>query len=250
MRKILVDLETGCWEWQGALDAAGYGRAHDHEAYQNGVRQTMAAHRLAWRLFKGPIPAGMLACHRCDNPRCANPEHVFLGTYQDNNRDISEKGRHRNGQKTHCKHGHAFTPENTGMQTNGGRYCRTCNAAGGRARSKARTAARQAARPPKTLCRFGRHPWIPENIMVVQRADRGPTKECRLCHNESTVRRYWRKKHGDDRDSNRQPGKRPGNKTDPAGGAVCPVLDSGQQMAEWREDNDLAQLPLFRSKEV
>jgi hypothetical protein len=113
MRKILVDLETGCWEWQGALDAAGYGRAHDHEAYQNGVRQTMAAHRLAWRLFKGPIPAGMLACHRCDNPRCANPEHVFLGTYQDNNRDISEKGRHRNGQKTHCKHGHAFTPENT-----------------------------------------------------------------------------------------------------------------------------------------
>ncbi|MGH7022786.1 MAG: HNH endonuclease signature motif containing protein [Caulobacteraceae bacterium] len=83
--RTVVDPETGCHLWTGTLTPGGYGRVH------------VAAHRLAWQLANGPIPAGMLVLHRCDNPRCCNPEHLFLGTAQDNMTDKVRKGRTRNG---------------------------------------------------------------------------------------------------------------------------------------------------------
>jgi len=88
-----VTTSTGCWEWQGSRHARGYGRIGSRVA---GVR---AAHRAMWILKHGEIPNGMLVCHRCDNPPCINPDHLFLGTDLDNAKDRQAKRRGRNGLK-------------------------------------------------------------------------------------------------------------------------------------------------------
>lgn len=84
-----VDSKTnpdGCWPWAGATNPKGYGRV--------GVGQIVyLPHRIAWFLKNGTIPKGMSVCHRCDNPRCCNPSHLFCGTIADNNRDMDKKGR-------------------------------------------------------------------------------------------------------------------------------------------------------------
>ncbi len=74
-----------CWEWTASRTWQGYG------IFRNPAGAT--AHRLAWTLENGPIPDGMCVCHRCDNPPCQNPAHLFIGTVADNNRDRHAKGR-------------------------------------------------------------------------------------------------------------------------------------------------------------
>lgn len=76
-----------CMEWTGPKRPDGYGRLW----FEN---KPWDAHRLAWHFAKGPIPEGMFVCHRCDNPGCYNPAHLFLGTAKDNTRDSLTKGRH------------------------------------------------------------------------------------------------------------------------------------------------------------
>ncbi len=75
-----------CWIWTGRKTSQGYGRLG--ERYAN-------IHRLSWQIHNGNIPDGLCVLHRCDNPPCVNPAHLFLGTYTDNARDMVSKGRNR-----------------------------------------------------------------------------------------------------------------------------------------------------------
>lgn len=79
-------IEGECWVWDGWRLPSGYGTLRFG-------RRTVLAHRLAWVTWVGPIPAGMQVCHRCDNPPCINPAHLFVGTQTDNLLDMSAKGR-------------------------------------------------------------------------------------------------------------------------------------------------------------
>lgn len=79
----------GCWPWMGALQHYGYGKI------RHGGK-TIGAHRASYLLHMGTIPRGLEVLHRCDNPRCVNPDHLFVGTQANNNKDMFSKGRNRN----------------------------------------------------------------------------------------------------------------------------------------------------------
>lgn len=100
--RIAKDPVTGCWNWTGKIAHNGYGVG------RNDVR----SHRFAYEMLVGPIPEGLCIDHLCRNKACCNPEHLEVVTLGENVlRGNSIPAR--NARKTHCKHGHEFTPENT-----------------------------------------------------------------------------------------------------------------------------------------
>lgn len=87
--------ETGCLEFMGArTDRGGYGKAVIGSR-RDGSRRIVRVSRLAWITMHGEIPDGQIVCHRCDNPPCFNPDHLFLGAPVDNTADMIAKGRAR-----------------------------------------------------------------------------------------------------------------------------------------------------------
>jgi hypothetical protein len=94
--KILPEPNSGCWLWLGAVNEDGYGRVgvRDGELWRNAH-----AHRHVYELLVGPIAAGKHLLHRCDNPCCVNPDHLFQGTPKTNKEDSVAKGRHVHGER-------------------------------------------------------------------------------------------------------------------------------------------------------
>ncbi|MEU4410780.1 HNH endonuclease [Streptosporangium sp. NPDC023963] len=114
--------ESGCWEWRGVRNDNGYGllSAPRHELDHARV------HRLMYELHVGPL-GELMACHRCDNPPCVNPSHIFPGTGADNMADMSAKGRHWKQGRTECPNGHDLTlPDATRMVARAGKAGPIC----------------------------------------------------------------------------------------------------------------------------
>lgn len=91
---------TGCREWTGSIRQVKW-----HGQWRNAEGSIELTHRAAWRIFVGPIPEGMFVLHKCDNPLCVNPNHLFLGSQSDNLRDMWSKDRAKPGVSLGEKHG-------------------------------------------------------------------------------------------------------------------------------------------------
>jgi hypothetical protein len=114
----------GCWLWRGAIDRGGYG-VFSIGSRTDGSRKMVKAHRVAYELLAGPIPAGLELDHKCRNRSCVNPDHLEPVTGPENTRrgeGISVK----NARKTHCKAGHAFDELNTSFTKQKHRVCLAC----------------------------------------------------------------------------------------------------------------------------
>lgn len=113
LSKVLCAPGSHCWEWLAARNEFGYGKV------KTGNRRTRLAHRVAFELLKGPIPDGLELDHLCRNRGCVNPAHLEPVTHHQN----VLRGEVAN--RTHCPHGHEYTPANT-YHLRGARYCRAC----------------------------------------------------------------------------------------------------------------------------
>lgn len=135
-----VQVTQGCWLWIGGRDMHGYG--HFYFGPDDGQG---GSHRFSWELRNGPVPAGMHLDHLCRVRHCVRPDHMEVVSNRENVlRGVGPSAE--NARKTHCKRDHEFTPENTGRNKAGNRYCRECERAKWTRTAERRKAVRQALR--------------------------------------------------------------------------------------------------------
>lgn len=175
---------SGCLLWMGNSEFnRGYGAL-----YSSADKKMVAAHRLSYKLNKGHIPAGLCVCHSCDVTACINPEHLFLGTTQDNTADMVKKGRN------HVPTSRLFTDaEVLEIFRDGRSYCEiekdyavsystiSCIKRGrqwGKVTGKIYETKKQCSRG---------HPWTADN--VASRSD--GTRYCKLCNRERALNNYY-----------------------------------------------------------
>lgn len=92
--KYLKDKVSGCWNWTASLAGKGYGQVK-----LPGQRKQIYAHRAAYIIHRGEIPDGKNVLHKCDNPKCVNPDHLWIGTSKENSQDMKSKDRHMRGER-------------------------------------------------------------------------------------------------------------------------------------------------------
>lgn len=155
-RTTVIDA-NGCWLWQGFTNPIwGY-------AQTNFRGKQVRIHRKAYEIaHKVVLARDQYVCHSCDVRHCWNVEHLWVGTNSENQKDSGRKGRHAESSKTHCQHGHEFTPDNTRYyECRPGQISRSC-----------RTCAR-------IRCRL-RNGWTPEEAALVPIIPAGHSKDRRL----------------------------------------------------------------------
>lgn len=118
--KVHAPKLTACWEWT-ASRRNGYGQ------FGVSADAIVPAHRFAYEYLVGPIPEGLVIDHLCRNPACVNPRHLEPVSSGENVLR-GESPQACNARKTHCKHGHEFTPENTYVDRGSRRHCKVCRA--------------------------------------------------------------------------------------------------------------------------
>lgn len=91
--KYTVNRVTGCWDWHGSKNKKGYGHMG-----RPGSNRLIKAHRASYLIHNGYLPDDEFVCHRCDNPSCVNPNHLFLGSHKENMKDMTDKGRQAKGE--------------------------------------------------------------------------------------------------------------------------------------------------------
>lgn len=122
-RRVPEGSPEQCWEWQGYRGPAGYGILKFRGNSQRAHRISAILH------IDKNIKSEDFVCHRCDNPPCVNPNHLFISDTTGNMQDMVNKGRHFMQKQTHCKHGHELTEENVFYDKNGWRHCKPCKVA-------------------------------------------------------------------------------------------------------------------------